>query len=144
MAKVKGFGIKAGKLPTNTAIKAGNPESPRLLSFSFRYMDRQHQKFDYSGRDAAYFCKVIERLSALSSLTVQQLHAERSPALRAHPIAWDDTTEPEGFGHLNEQLRESRPYQFSISSNAHGRVHGFFLDHVFHVVWLDPNHNLYS
>ncbi|MBH3353832.1 hypothetical protein B2J73_16215 [Stutzerimonas stutzeri] len=144
MAKVKGFGIKAGKLPTNAAIKAGNPESPRLLSFSFRYMDRQHQKFDYSGRDAAYFCKVIERLSALSSLTVQQLHAERSPALRAHPIAWDDTTEPEGFGHLNEQLRESRPYQFSISSNAHGRVHGFFLDHVFYVVWLDPNHKLYS
>ncbi|TFZ24219.1 hypothetical protein AK6_05275 [Stutzerimonas stutzeri] len=125
-------------------MKAGNPESPRLLSFSFRYMDRQHQKFDYSGRDAAYFCKVIERLSALSSLTVQQLHAERSPALRAHPIAWDDTTEPEGFGHLNEQLRESRPYQFSISSNAHGRVHGFFLDHVFYVVWLDPNHKLYS
>lgn len=138
----KGFGITPGKLPTGTAIKAGTPET-QLLSFSFRYMDRRHQKFDYSGRDAAYFCKVLERLSTLSALTTRELHAERSSALRAHPIAWSDTTEPEGFSHLHEQLRECRPYQFSISSNAHGRVHGFFLDSVFHIVWLDPGHNLY-
>ncbi|MBZ9781616.1 hypothetical protein K9857_08630 [Pseudomonas sp. REP124] len=140
----KGTSIKAGKLTASPNIKAGDPDRPKLLSFSFRHMDRHHQKFDYSDRDAGYFCKVIERLSALSSCTVQQLYAERSAALRAHPIAWDDTTEPNGFCHLNEQLRQSRPYQFSISSNAHGRIHGFFLDHVFHIVWLDPAHSLYA
>lgn len=140
MAKID---IKAGRLAQESRIKAGTPETPKLMSFSFRHMDRRHERFNYSTRDSAYFCKVIERLSALSDCTVLQLQAERSPALRAHPISWDETSEPDGFSHLNEQLRESRPYQFSISSNAHGRVHGFFLDHVFHVVWLDPDHCLY-
>ncbi|MDD1966378.1 hypothetical protein ACIPO9_04375 [Pseudomonas sp. NPDC090203] len=45
--------------------------------------------------------------------------------------------------HLNEQLRSSTPFQFAVSANLHGRIHGFFVDHVFFVVWLDPDHCLY-
>lgn len=138
-----GLKMKAGDLPKSPTIKAGQVNNHQLLSFSFRYIDHQHQKFDYSGREATYFCKVIERLTALSACTTQELHVSRSKALRVHPIEWGTTSEPDGFSHLNEQLRESRPYQFSISSNAHGRVHGFFLENVFHVVWLDPDHSLY-
>jgi hypothetical protein len=37
-----------------------------------------------------------------------------------------------------------QPHQFSLSSNKHGRVHGFFIDEVFYVVWLDADHLLYS
>lgn len=45
---------------------------------------------------------------------------------------------------LPAHLRDTvEPYQFSLSSHVNGRVHGFFLDHVFHIVWLDPNHRLY-
>ena len=134
--------MKAGTLQSQSAMKVGMV-APSKLSFSFRYMDRQHNKFSYSEREAGYFCKVLERLSVLCDKTVLEVQAERSSALRAHPIEWDHTSEPTGFSHLNEQLRESRPYQFSISSNAHGRVHGFFIDHVFYVVWLDPDHRLY-
>lgn len=135
--------MKAGKLSKPGNMRAGSPDPQKRISFSFRHIERNHQKFRYSQCEAAYFCKVIERLSAMSDFTVQEIHSERSSSLRAHPIAWNTTSEPEGFLHLNEQLRGSPPYQFSVSGNAHGRVHGFFLDHVFYVVWLDPGHSLY-
>jgi hypothetical protein len=31
-----------------------------------------------------------------------------------------------------------------MPSNGHGRVHGFVIADVFHVVWLDPHHRLYE
>jgi hypothetical protein len=37
-----------------------------------------------------------------------------------------------------------QPWQFEISSNEHGRVHGFFIGNVFNVVWFDPKHLLYT
>ncbi|ELU7233491.1 hypothetical protein SCL96_003408 [Escherichia coli] len=44
---------------------------------------------------------------------------------------------------MNEQFQSYTPYQFAVSRNEHGRVHGFFIGNVFHVVWLDPHHRLY-
>lgn len=137
--------MRAGSLPTtNLRMRAGTPDNRHRISFSFRHIDQGHEKFHYAERDAAYCCKVIERLSALCSFTVQEFHADRSPAIRAHPIAWEGTSEPAGFVHLNEQLRSSTPVQFAMSANLHGRIHGFFVDHVFFVVWLDPDHRLYT
>lgn len=85
----------------------------------------------------------MERLKALSGLTNQELLVNRSSALRCHPIKWEDTSET-GFGLPNEEQLVDTPYQFSLSSNEHGRVHGFLIDTVFYVVWLDPDHLLYS
>ena len=78
-------------------------------------------------------------------MTLQDLLKNRSKSLRCHPIDWKDTTEPYGFGIPNEEkIVLDPPYQFQISANEHGRVHGFFRDNVFYIVWLDPDHNLYA
>jgi len=45
---------------------------------------------------------------------------------------------------LNQQLRDSEPWQFEITKTAHGRVHGLLIDDTFYVVWIDPQHLLYS
>jgi hypothetical protein len=82
-------------------------------------------------------------LKVLSGLTAQELLLNRSSALKCHPIKWEDTSE-DGFGLPNEEQLVDTPYQFSLSSNEHGRVHGFFIDQVFYIIWLDPNHRLYS
>ena len=138
--------IKAGKVPlTGGNITAGRlPEFPKNLSFSFKYLENDHNKFAFSNQSADYFCKVMERLKSLCSMTEHELSANRSNALRAHPIDWDDTSEKNGFSQLNEQLQMFKPYQFSVSSNAHGRIHGFVSASVFYVIWLDPHHRLYS
>lgn len=139
------MGMKAGRLPqSELKMRAGTPDARQRISFSFRHIEQSHDKFHYDGREARYFCRFIARLSALSNFSVQEFHANRSSAIRAHPIAWDRTSEPKGFHHLHEQLKSTTPFQFAVSANEHGRVHGFFVDHVFFVVWLDPDHRLYQ
>lgn len=84
----------------------------------------------------------LERLRDVSRCSFQELLSNRSKALRCHPIDWSDTSES-GFGIPNEDDLVDTPYQFSISSNKYGRVHGFFIGEIFYIVWLDPDHKLY-
>ncbi len=56
----------------------------------------------------------------------------QSRSLRAHQINWEDTTEPDGFTSLNAYFREQTAFQFEVSANECGRVHGFLLDRVFY------------
>lgn len=64
-------------------------------------------------------------------------------ALRNHFINWEDTSQ-KSFGIPNEEFIVDRPFQFGISANAHGRIIGFFIEHVFYIVWFDPDHHTYS
>jgi hypothetical protein len=119
------------------------PPKPSLsISFSFKYFQRDHSKFSGNSQAISYWLTLLDRLKALSSLTAQELLVNRSSSLRCHPIRWADTSE-NGFGIPNEEQLVDTPYQFSLSSNEYGRIHGFFIDEIFYVVWLDPNHQLY-
>lgn len=115
---------------------------PQGISFSFKYYQDGHSKFSCNGKTTIYWLTLVDRLKALSSLSNQELLVNRSSTLRCHPIKWEDTSE-NGFGLPNEEQLVDTPYQFSLSSNEYGRVHGFFIDEVFYVVWLDPDHLLY-
>ena len=133
--------IRSGP-PKPSADRITTPPPPSgYLSFSFRYLARTG-KFNTADCGPPWFDGLFDRLGSLSSLRPQEVLSNRSPSLRAHPIDFSGTSEPGGFAHLNVQLREYPPYQFQISQNT-GRVHGFFMDLVFHVVWFDPHHRLY-
>jgi hypothetical protein len=113
------------------------------ISFSFKYYQDDHSKFSCSEKEVIYWLTLLDRLKALSSFSAKELLVNRSSSLRCHPIKWTDTSESE-FGLLNEEQLVDTPYQFSLSSNEHGRVHGFFIEEIFYIVWLDPDHRLYS
>jgi hypothetical protein len=115
---------------------------PQFLSFSYKYLNSTHAKFQYHRKEAVYFCRVLERFRELSRLTAIEIMGNRSPALRSHPIQWEETTEKR-FGIPREREIVDAPYQFEITANQHGRVHGFFIGPVFYIVWFDPDHNLY-
>ncbi|WP_414548800.1 hypothetical protein [Anabaena sp. CCY 0017] len=123
-------------------IKPTKLKSPQGISFSFKYYQDGHTKFLCAEKEVIYWLTLLDRLKALSSLTAQDLLINRSSSLRCHPIKWEDTSES-GFGLPNEEQLVDTPYQFSLSSNKHGRIHGFFIDEIFYIVWLDPDHLLY-
>lgn len=133
--------IRPTALPTGT-IRATELAS-RRMRFSFRYFQGDHPAFSIRNRDGSYLAKLLERLKALSAMTAEEVRTNKSKALRAHTILWMETSQPRGFAQLHEQLQAEQPWQFEVSANEHGRVHGFFIDEIFFVVWLDPNHNLY-
>lgn len=132
------------KKKPQSKIVPSQPKLPESLGFSFKYLQTHNEKFSIRDRDANYFTVLLERLRDLSTLTVQEVKMNRSQSLRCHSIKWRETTEPNGFGIPNEKELVTIPYQFSLSTNEHGRVHGFFIEDVFYIVWLDPNHNLYQ
>lgn len=130
--------------PSLSSIKRKDVKIPEGISFSFRYYQDDKDKFSISGRDARYLASLLRRLRDLSQLKAQEIINNQSKSLRCHGIVWQDTTEPNGFGILNEEVLVNTPYQFQISANEYGRVHGFFSENIFYIVWLDPDHNLYS
>lgn len=127
-----------GLIPSETAIKETE------LKFSFKYLWLEGKVGDFSLHHArdGYSEALLLRLKDMSTVTVGEFLNNRS--LRTHPIDFADTTRPNGFEHLNEQLRDKQPWQFQITANEHGRVHGLLLDDTFFVVWVDPDHRLYS
>ncbi len=125
-----------------SGIRSTKLKSPQGISFSFKYYHDGHSKFSCTEKEVIYWLTLLERLKALSSLTAQELLVNRSSTLRCHPIKWEDTSES-GFGLPNEEQLVDTPYQFSLSSNEHGRIHGFFIGEIFYIVWLDPDHLLY-
>lgn len=128
---------RGGSIPTIEGSKAP-------LSFSFKHTDLKSQKFKVEGKEGQYFYKLLERLKELCRSTPQDLQSSRSPSLKCHPITWADTSEKKGFSHLlPPDLKDSEPYQFNISRNKWGRVHGIFVGSKFYVIWFDPEHELY-
>jgi hypothetical protein len=135
-----------GKVPANQR-SAKSHRIPKIdkyencLSFSFVHFKSDHSEYGLAGKNLEYFLKLIERLKAVSSIPVGELHASQSKALRCHPIDWAGTNEKNGFGIADEDQIE--PMQFSISKTKYGRVMGFFISNVFYIVWLDHDHNVY-
>jgi hypothetical protein len=137
--------IKANPPPVHGGrIPAQRPPADEAMVFSFKHLDLTSAKFSLDRCKTNYLLKFVERLRALNGLSIREVTTNKSKSLRAHSIDWAVTTEKDGFSFLNEQLQSLSAWQFEISSNEHGRVHGFFLDRTFFIVWIDANHQLYA
>lgn len=110
--------------------------------FSFKYLDvDDNEKFQFRHCDLEFLERLIKELKRLSSWTVSDF-CEFDNERHSHQIIFEQTLEPNGFTNLNEQVEPEVPWQFGIRPDREWRVHGFFIDSVFYVVWLDPLHNL--
>ena len=116
---------------------------PERIRFSFRYLDTAHPAFSIARCDRVYFRLLLARLRAISALSVDEFRSRRSGTLRIHPIDFsDDRVSIRSFG-IREIDVDEQAWQFALSANEHGRVHGFLTEDTFYVRWLDPEHNLY-
>ena len=111
-----------------------------------KYISFQNEKFQIEDRSTNYFITLIKRIQALSTLTVDYLTSNtKDKSLRSHPIDWHDKRVTEMcFGLPSEEQLVEKPWQFELTVNEHGRIHGFFIDNVFNIVWFDPEHKLYQ
>jgi len=132
-----------GKIPREVVEKQVIDARNTLVTFSFRFLEIRPTKFCPTLAGTNYLKAFVERLKAICGLTLDDVRLRNLGALRCHPIRWIDTSEPEGFQHLPPDVDDSQPWQLQISSNKHGRLHGFFTGSLFHLVWMDPEHLLY-
>lgn len=78
-------------------------------------------------------------------MTVREFRSTHSKSLRIHEIKFDDPgVSVNGLGIPGRDELDLDAWQFAVSANEHGRVHGFMVADTFYIRWLDPNHNLYG
>ena len=120
--------IKKTKVGSNTGsgVRATAPDD-ESLKFSFRFFDQT----------------LMQRLRDLSRFTVKEFRTTNHKSVRGHKIDWGKTARPDGFTNLNEQFQMCEPWQFQLTANEHGRVHGVFVGGCFYVIWLDHHHAVY-
>jgi hypothetical protein len=126
-----------------TRIPAPHPTvdtSP--VTFSFKYLDLVgNRKFFFVHCERDFLEHLLTELARLSRGTVTDF-CEYDNDRHSHAIIFEDTGEPHGFANLGEQVEPEEYWQFGIRPDRRWRVHGFFIDSVFYIVWLDPLHNL--
>jgi hypothetical protein len=133
---------KGGSIPSSVGSVHKDKRLPDdLMRFSFRHY-QPTEKF-YLSAEANYAATLLDRLREVSSMRVSEFRANKSRAIRAHTLDWTETSEKSGYSHLTQQLQQCEPWQFCLSANEHGRIHGILIDEVFYVVWLDPGHKMY-
>ena len=117
-----------------------------LVVFSFKYLDGTNAKFGLGccQDKSAWTDLLIERLKNICSMTLNEfLHPVGNPkSWRSHQVDFSKTSHKNGFP-IASEVWQDRPWQFQLTKTE-GRVHGFLVNHVFYVVWFDPNHVLYA
>lgn len=125
-------------------IKPTPIEGKGHLSLNFRYLIGTNS-FNYQCRNRKYFLKLIDRLKQFCVLSREDFTCRCfDKPWRAHRIKWSNPGITERSFGLSPDVGDEDAWQFSVSSNKHGRIHGFLIDEIFYVRWFDPDHNLYS
>lgn len=139
--------IDRGKLNNQNkgVIKAQKVEDDFII-FSFKYLDSNDSDFQFNRQQAAYYVSIIDRLKNICCIKTSEFTSiQGRRSLRIHRINWGDTNVTKnGFGIPQRTELDDDAWQFSISVNAHGRVHGALVDNILFIRWLDPDHNLFE
>lgn len=128
--------------PPKGNIQKGAIPNPELR-FSFKFFDDSDTELCPPLFGELYTQILMKRLKDLSAWTVQEFMNCSSKSLRIHIHDWGSTSRPKGFNHLPTHLQALHGWQFQLSANEHGRIHGIIIDHTFFVIWLDRDHKLY-
>lgn len=129
---------------------SGRPSKPLRWTFSFRFW-KQIEFFGLSKVQEKWFVSVLEKLTELSLLTVDEFQSRKGLKnyWRYHEINWNQTNIPINRNDVNWLSSDYRSnpeefpfFQFMVSQ-ALGRIVGFWDEsQVFNVVLLDPLHNI--
>lgn len=125
----------------------------KTLVISYKYLDTNNKKYSMNSlSDSRLRLKYTEDFNEKMKEYCnhedfkKEIFGRYGDVNRIHRIDWGDNRIREnGFTSLDSNLFEQIKYdcwQLRINNETF-RVHGFFIENVFYIVWLDPLHNLY-
>ncbi|OXM15454.1 hypothetical protein [Paenibacillus herberti] len=134
----------AGSLLLSNVRKSLEGLREENVIFSWQFFDRHHELFNCGDIDSNWYLNCIEVLHNLSRMKISEFKHEKTggPPLRVHTHNWNKVSAKFNMKEeLFDQIKDDA-YQFALSKRK-GRVHGFLIENIFYIVWLDPHHNLY-
>lgn len=133
------------------SLSQENSIKRRKVAFSFSFF-KQIKNFGLDECSKEWHTGLLQRLGTLGDMTQQEILEENkgSKALRCHPIDWNAKNVPiqrKDLDWLPKEILENEEdfpmMQIAISTST-GRIVGFFDrdSSIFHIVLLDPKHNI--
>lgn len=144
--------ISPKKNLNTTDISKGNRQF--VISYKYLCLDNKKYSFDEltDNRIAKqHFIDFYEKVIEYSQLEdfKKKISSDKAYSKKnhIHPINWKDPQIRENSfscldSNLMEQIKEDC-WQLGINNQGF-RMHGFFIENIYYVVWLDPLHNLYD
>ena len=126
------------------------------LKISFADLDLNNKKYSLSEltdnkTKSQFYEDLIGKLHEYSNIKDFKKHISTEHWYRnsnhIHPINWTDNRIRENsFTSLDEEkMRQIKEECWQLGINNQGfRIHGYFIENIFYVVWFDPNHNMYE
>lgn len=121
--------------------KRAADHQPAKYTFSFDCLDRSHELFNL-GSDIAQ-PKTVSRewfldwLDAMREISLTPIHRLKGGTFDLHPVDWEQANPQK------PDDADQREYLQLRINKSKGRIIGFCsADTVFHIVWLDPHHNM--
>lgn len=146
---------KISNLPSDLIkpTEINNNDTP--IKFSFVNLDLKNKKYSIENikdnkEKAKLYDNLITKLHEYSTHKNFKKYISDNGPYRdknhIHPIDWnDERIREKSFTNMNsnemEQIKDDC-WQLGINGTTF-RIHGYFIDNIFYVVWLDPLHNLY-
>lgn len=143
------------KLPQSEKIKLHNldliktiseeenkPFNDRKINISFLFFNRKNPLFNLGEIRDGWYLVFLDAIKDLSNITKKQLFSgEYRSTYKPHDyITYIDKLNYKEPLLLNEQYEGC---QLRLRKSF-GRIHGFFIENVYYIVYLDHNHNMYD
>lgn len=143
--------FKPGEIIDKTNIE----DNPTNLVLSYKYLDKTSSKYCFELIDDKmksqfyddFLKKMTEYCQYLNFKKEISSNRRYASSNHIHPIDWtDNKIKEKNFNCLDIELMkqiEGDCWQLGINNQGF-RIHGFFIENVFYIVWLDPCHKLYE
>lgn len=139
--------------------------SSEKLKVSFEYMDWETEEFFFHGLESEYYKKFFECITQIQKSVEKDIVEQTHPSLRPKSIfnkngtknefptsvveklankLLPETKDIESAKARAKKITENSAFEVTVTKEKKGRIHGFILNKIFYVVWVDPAHNLYS
>lgn len=150
MGKKPKISFEPNKIINETNIK----DIPTEIHISYRYLCTDNKKYSFdavtdSKQKINLYNSMISKLAEYGKIeNFRKNLSDKNYKKRnhIHPINWKDPQIREKcFTSLDTNLMSQIKddcWQLGIDNHTF-RIHGFFIENVFYIVWLDPLHNLY-
>lgn len=131
---------KVNLLQTLETLQAEKENENPKIKISFQFFRKDIEIFNLGSVDAGWFASLMESLTLLSNITKVQLFGEYRKKFLPHP--YDNIA---NLNYVDEFLTNPQYecWQLRISKSD-GRIHGFFIDNIFYIRFLDKEHNMYN
>lgn len=115
-------------------------KTDKKIKLSFEFLDTNNELFRLGEVENEWYSDLINEFQMLTNITKKQVFGEYKKKYQPHPY-----TDREKLNYKDEYLTNPQydATQLRLTKST-GRLHGFFVDNIYYIRFLDRWHNMYD